>query len=197
MVAGLYDLIPGLREAEENYKREQAEAFAGVEPDICGVVSILPFTPQMFLELDGAGNAFFHKKPINPEDIAVFLWRTSPIYQRAADDLRRFFVGSLATLDYQQSALEICEYIRRSWSGRPSTGKLSTPSLGQWPSRIVHLFASEYGWSEEYILNLPFRRLWQYANRIKEERNNEYRETCPDAMALRSRWLQEQNQGRN
>jgi hypothetical protein len=55
------------------------------------------------------------------------------------------------------------------------------------------MFAKEYGWAEEVTLNLPFRRLWQYANRILEDGDPKFRETYPAAARIRNRWLQEQN----
>lgn len=200
MAPGPLDFIPGLREAEERYCNENAEAFAGVEPDVCGRVKVQPFTPQMFVELDGAGNSFFGAPgtPITPADVAIFLWRVSPFFDRANDDLRRFHIGFSAALPYDKAVADINDYIRRSWSGMPLwPGKTSNArGLGQWPARLVHLFAREYGWLEDYTLNLPFRRLWQYANRILEEHDPKYREKCGEAMKLQTQWLIEQNQPR-
>lgn len=197
MAPGPLDFIPGLREAEVRYRQENAEAFAGVEPNICGGVEVLPFTPQMFVELDGAGNAFFGERgtPITPADVAVFLWRVSPYFLRGDENLRRFHIGNSAILPYDRAVTEVQEYITRAWAGMPLwPGKAgSGHGLGQWPARLVHIFAKEYGWLEEYTLNLPFRRLWQYANRILEEADPKYREKCGAAMRIQTDWLIEQN----
>lgn len=197
---GLPDLISGLREAEDQYRQENAEAFFGMEPDICGMVQIAPFTPKMFIDLDGSGNAFFAKNgtAITASDIAVFLWRCHPLYvfgTEEAKTYRSLFNASLFVLPYSQSVDDISAYIRRSWQGMPLwPGKVKKePGVGQWPARLVHLFAKEYGWSEEYTLNLPFRRLWQYANRILEEQDPKYKEQCARALTLRSEWLIAEN----
>ena len=150
----------------------------------------------MFVELDGAESPFFRRDAlINEADVAVFLWRCSPYFTRTNDAQRRFFIGNLAVLPYQPAVDEITEYLRRAWDGMPMwPGKVKKDiALAQWPSRLVHMFASEYGWSEEYVLNLPFRRLWQYANRILEEKNSNFTEKSGAVMRARDKWLIEQN----
>ena len=123
MAPGLQDLIPGLREAEDRYRQESAEAFAGVEPDIAGLVEILPFTPKMYVDLEGASCAFFRPgAQIFPEDIAVFLWRCSPHYQVGTDEaraIRQLFNANLFFVPYERAVADIQLYIRRAWSQMP------------------------------------------------------------------------------
>lgn len=201
MANGLSDLIPGLREAEDTYRQENAEAFAGVEPAICGMVEILPLTPKMFIDLDGADNAFFSRtgKEMGVGDLCMFLWRCSPHYSFGRPEsaaMRTFFTGTLVVLPAQQAVDEVFNYIRRSWAGQPqwkTTGSSERP-IAQWPSRLVHMFGKEYGWLEEYTLNLPFRRLWQYANRVLESNDPDFRELCGKAMKARADWLTRANE---
>lgn len=199
-VVAYQKLAPELRRAEELYKEVNAVAFAGVEPDIVGMVAISPLTPKMFVDLEGAGNAFFAPKgtPVTAGDLAAFLWRCSPYYTFGKPDsvaTRRFFNGNLYVVPFHKACDDVNEYIIRSWAGMPiwrRSGKAGE-SLAQWPARLVHMFAKEYGWPEEYILNLPFRRLWQYANRILESQDPDYRELCNAAMRLRQKFLEEMN----
>ena len=193
-------LAPAIRAAEDSYRQESADAFAGVEPDIAGMVEILPLTTKMFLDLDGAGNAFFGPKgtPLTPSDLATFLWRCSPYYSFGKPDsaaIRSFFNGNLYVVPYQKACNDVTAYILRAWAGMPlwkkSTG--SSSNLGHWPSRLVHMFAKEYGWGEDYILNLPLRRLWQYANRVLESKDPDYKELCNAAMRLRQEFLEQVN----
>lgn len=199
MAPGLSDLIPGLREAEDQYRSDNAEAFLGIENDIAGAVPILPFTPKMYIDLVAAGNAFFAPKgtPITAADVAVFLWRCHPNYcfgTEQANTLRRFFNGSLYLLDYSRAVDDINTYNAAAWAGMPMWKSRGVDvGVAQWPSRLVHLFAKEYGWTEEYILNLPFRRLWQYANRVLEENDPKFKETSPNSLRLRDEWLNEAN----
>lgn len=195
----LEDLIPGAREAEERYRSAALEAFAGIEPRILGILEIKPLEPYMLLDLIGGENAFvFGIKDPGPEDVAVLLWRCSPIWEPGNDDLRRLYQSSLATFPFDGIAEECAAYIQRSLAGAPAWGGGSgkgRASVGSWPSRLVHMFGAEYGWSEEYTLSRPFRRLWQYANRVLEAHDQKYRERVPEVMALRVQFLKNANAG--
>lgn len=200
MALSFDELAPKLHEARARYHASAVEAFAGVEPRLCGV-EVLPFTPRMFVELDGSGNRFLSgREEPRMEDVAAFLWRISPVYNRIDSAMRSDFIFALPIALYpssdQEVVSQIFEYMRRAWAGMPLfKGKTSKQqSISTWISHLVHMFAKEYGWTEEYILDLPFRRLWQYANRVLEEQNPKYREMCDEEQALRAAWLQEQNQ---
>lgn len=197
MTPSLHDLIPGLRDAEQKYRDESTEAFAGVEPKICGRVDIRPLTARMFLDLQGGDNGLVMKtsRPVNETDVMVLLWRCSPIYVRGDDDVRRFFQATLVDLPAEDAILDCLDYVRRSLAGQPLwKGKQrATPGVGQWAARLVHIFAKEYGWTEDYVLDMPFRRLWQYANRIMEDADATYKEQAPEALRLRQKWLLERN----
>jgi hypothetical protein len=194
MSGTLYELIPGLKEAEERYASAQLEAFVGIEPSICGVILVNPFTPQMYIELEGCGNAFFNDKEISPEDVAAFLWRISPQYKRDDKAGRLAFLALIGVLPGQGAVDELFEYKRRAWAAMPkATGSLHSASMGSWVSTLVHAIASKYHWPEQEILNMPFRRLWQYLNRIKEEANDRYVEKCDEAESIKAEWLKNKN----
>lgn len=195
-MASLAD-IPGLQEAEAKYESEQLEAFAGVEPDICGAIQVLPMTPQMRIELEGAGNGFFVSTEVNQIDVAVFLWRVSPAFSRTNKEARQQFNQFVSVLLFEQAVADIKEYLRRSMACMPQyTGGSGSKTAGVWPSRLVDIFASEYGWDEEYTLSLPFRRLFQYENRIMERNNSKYTHKCPKSLRLRKQWLLERKAAR-
>lgn len=197
----LHDLIPGLREAETRYRDENAEAFAGIEPKICGRVEIAPLTARMFLDLQGADCALVCNvgRPVNDEDVRVMLWRCSPLYRKGDDEVRRFFQASLLELPFEEAVEGLLEYVRRSLAGQPLwKGSIrATPGVGNWAARLVHIFAKQYGWTEDYVLDLPLRRLWQYANRIMEDADATYKEQAPEALRLRQSWLLTKNTGGN
>lgn len=197
MAAGIDSQIPGLIEVREKYKRLQLEAFVGIEPKICGQIEVLPFTPRMFLELMIAGNRFVAgDDPIRAEDIGIFLWRISPLYVRGNCVIQEEFISLLTRIfslyGTEEMSSVIIAYFNRAWDGVPQF-KRGRHSISSWVSNLVHMIAKEYGWTEEYILDLPFRRLWQYVNRIMEDANPKYKERCQEADALKSRWLIEQN----
>ena len=194
MGAGLYDKIPGLREAENRYRESGFEAFSGVEPSICGTVEVLPLTPQMFLELEGCENAFLFNRPIKPADILQFLWRVSPVFSRTDNEKQSDFnkaAGGL--LNYEDAIQEICEYILRAFANKPDYGTLNAQSVAAWPSYLVDIFATNYHWTEQEVLNLPYRRLWQYYTRIIERKDPDFNERPPEVRRLMADFLTDLN----
>lgn len=189
----LHELIPGLREAEARYRDENAEAFAGVEPKICNRVEVAPLTARMFLDLQGGDNALVSSTDRSPApaDVQVMLWRCSPFYKRGDDDLRRLYQAALLGLPFDQAVEDLLEYVRRSLAGQPLwKGSIrATPGVGNWSARLVHIFAKEYGWTADYVLDLPLRLLWQFANRILEDADSTYKEQAPEGLRIRAEWL--------
>jgi hypothetical protein len=191
---GLESLIAGLAEAETRYRETQLDAFLGLEPDVCGVVHVKPFTPQMYIELSAAGNRFFTGEgSVGVADVLQFLWRVSEKFDRDDREKRTMFWQALSVVNATELRDGVIEYIERSWAQMPSGEAGKSQSAGAWPSYIVHCVANAYGWSESEILNTPFRRLFQYIHRILESKDPEYRQRCPEAMKLRADWLAEQN----
>lgn len=210
-MAGVHELIPGLAKAERDFQALQIEGFLGVEAPIAGV-EVRPFTPRMFLELDFAGNELLAGvRDPDPIHVEQFLWRISAGFSREGGDLsnraspRRTVVAALACHPYIETVEQIHEYVKLSWASEPmpfnrSDGKKRRRrprSAGTWISAIVDAIASQYGWPEDVILDCPFRRLFQYLNRILERAIPEYSQPCPEVLRLKDLWLQEVNRGRN
>lgn len=206
-MAGLHELIPGLAQAERDFQALQIEGFLGVEAPIAEV-DVLPFTPRMFLELDYAGNdCLLGVRDPNPIHVEQFLWRISERFDRSASDPkkpgspRRAVIAALASHPYIETVDQIHAYVKTAWTSEPMpfvvrTGKkrrAAPKSAGTWVSSIVDAIASEYGWTEAEILDLPFRRLFQYVNRILERAIPEYSQPCPEVLRLRDELLKALN----
>lgn len=193
MTGNIYDLIPGLREAEEAFRDEQLEAFTGIEIPICGI-EVRPFSPRMFLELDGVENDLMRDvKAPRVEHLAMFLWRVSQDFDRLNVRRRAQFLRRFRRIPYGPAVVGVREYLRKNYAPMPQITQTNQETVAVWPSVVVHLFASEYGWTEDVILDTPFRRLWQYLNRIFEKRDPAYRQKCAAAMQLRAEWLETVN----
>lgn len=191
---GIDKLIPGEKEAAEKFRTEQILSFAGVEPDI-GAVAVKPFTPAMFIDLEIGESGFFGGRSPGPSDLAVMLWRVSEAYERGNAAKRTQFNYFVGMMNHDEAMTGCFDYLRRAWLAMPEwPGSKGGPkSVGIWPSRLVHMFGTEYGWLEEYTLNLPFRRLWQYANRILESNSDRYVQKAPGVRSARADWLKEEN----
>jgi hypothetical protein len=194
MTGTLYDLIPGLREAEEAFRDEQLEAFTGIEAPICGI-EVRPFTPRMFLELDGVENDLLREvEAPRVEHLGMFLWRISQAFDRFNFRRRRRFLRRFyRRVDYGPAVVQVRTYLKKNYAPMPNIRRGGEDTIAVWPSVVVHVFASEYHWTEDVILDLPFRRLWQYLNRIFEKRDSHYRQKCDAAMKLRAEWLAKVN----
>jgi len=196
-MANLETLIPGLAEAEATYRESQLEAFLDVEPAIGEMVYLAGFTPQMHIELERVGNLCVVDGPTpGHTDVLQFLWRCSIAFERNNVEKRREFWQACSLLPYAETVGQIEAYLVRAWKGQPHWSSGGVRSAGVWPSMIVHVVASAYGWPEAQILNTPFRRLWQYIHRILEEKNPDYRHINMDVMRLRSEWLRKLNAGK-
>lgn len=194
MTPGIYDFVPGVREASKDYLETQLEAFLDIEPSLCGV-DVMPFTPQMYIELMFAKNRCFVGDGYpGAAEIVQFLWRISTKFERDNPEKKSLFTKCISHLIFEDIYPAIVDYTNRSWSGMPAwDGTQKRVSMGVWPSRIVHTIANEYSWSEKEILNLPFRRLWQYINRIMEKYNPDYNQRSPEAVHLSNEYLKKLN----
>lgn len=219
-MAGFESLIPAIEQAQEKYRETQSLAFLEVGPTIGGALVLKPMTPQMFIELAAAGNPYVGggRTPSYP-DLVQILWRCSENFERRqrepgkASRLSRFFrfragavrpfktkawntfIQIVARMDYVQSVIEVDKYVCDAWTGQPhwSTSHNAPQSAGVWPAMIVHTLASAYGWTDEKILNTPFRLIWQYMHRIMESSNPEYRHVCTESMEIRASYLRQSN----
>lgn len=209
-MAGLHQLIPGLAKAENDFQAEQELDLLGVELPIAGL-EILPFTSRMFLELEFAGNECLGRaRHPSPVALEQFLWRVSASFRRDGGDVeargspRRAVVYAVGTSPYLETVDAVHAYLWRAWWLMPQPGtrplkkgeRRPPKSSGTWLSAMLDAVAHEYGWTEDEVLDCPFRRLWQYMHRILERRIPEYAQPNPEALRLKSEWLRAANEGR-
>jgi hypothetical protein len=148
----------------------------------------------MFLELDGVGNDLMREVQAPQVDhLAMFVWRISQDFDRLNVWRRRRFLHRFRRVPYGATVIDCREYLRRNYAPMPTIAVENVQTVAAWPSVIVHVLASEYHWTEDAILDLPFRRLFQYLNRIFEKRDPKYRQQSVAALRLRDEWLQKMN----
>lgn len=139
-------------------------------------IEVNQFTPQHFILLDFADNPHISgdKKP-TLEDTLQFLWVVSPEYKHKDKIAFAMFKEKYHKLDNEKMSMEIYEYLSYSLldlipnntpeQSIPKTNK--TPNYA-WIIPYIDIIASQYGWTDEYILNLPFARILQYTRVIEE-----------------------------
>lgn len=142
-------------------------------------VPVKQLTPLHVSYLDWMENAYITKGK-NPEikDTLQFLWVVSTEFKLGDDEARSKFYNSHTNVNHEEMSNEIREYIGSSYlddepiiNRSASTKKKSSDeSYYAWIASYVHLLATEYGWTDDYIMNLPIARILQYQRCIIESK---------------------------
>ena len=139
-------------------------------------IPVKQFTPLHYIYLDFADNPHINnKREPNINDTMQFLWIVSVDYK--ANDAKAFdeFRNKYLLMDHQSMCGEINEYLSYALmdigigkydDNKPEQKLTSLPTYG-WIIPYVDILAKQYGWTDDYILNLPFARILQYVRYIQ------------------------------
>lgn len=148
-------------------------AFLDITQDICGV-EVKQLTPLHFIYLDFLNSPFINPRDdISPGDVYQFLYVVSTEYRKNDKQHYEEFVKRFVDIDLQKTIDEICQYIQEAFLDSPPATvgpKSNHRPYTAWIVEYIHMIASEYGWVDEYILNLPFTRIFQYIKIIDVRR---------------------------
>lgn len=138
-------------------------------------VEVNQFTPLHYILLDFADNPHISgEREPTLDDTIQFLWVVSPEYKHKDKVAFEKFKEQHAGLDNAKMIEEIYEYLSYSLldlnsvstpENKPKTNK--APNYA-WIIPYIDTLASQYGWTDDYILSLPFARILQYARAIEE-----------------------------
>ena len=201
--------IPGYTEAVAAEHFDRLVSFFDVNHEtICGI-KVRPLTPRLALELDAAGSPFMRARlPETRGEIAAFVWHISteratrpPWYwpwsaDRWIEYRRRKFLRSLLPLDAVVLTDAIFKYVNDAGADGPGGVSGGGAPFACWPSTLVDYFASRYGWSENTILDLPLKRLWQYWRHIRNRESKELALFINRSDEVRGNWLAARNANR-
>lgn len=189
----LLDTIPGYRDAVE---RENAVRDASFVQDgnevLCGL-SVRAMTARHVALLDMAGSPFVCGGAPAPGRVAQFLWVVSKEFMAGDTAVRDAFVARCKSLPFLDSTRQIEQYVEDAFQDAPP-GKRAGERipLVSWVADLVDILASEYGWAEPEILNLPLKRAFQYVRCIQRRHNPKATFFNPSDK-VRGEWLKEQN----
>lgn len=162
--------IPGYREAISKEREARDLVFLGVGQSLCGL-EVNPLTPIALLRLDAVENAFAVGVEPSAVDVAQFIWCVSPEYNPKARFKRWSTVRKLRRVKLEDACREIDEYLKLSFMDAPARTNQAASSYTSWIASLVHRMASSYGWSQQQVLDCPFRALWQYIAHIRRDEN--------------------------
>jgi hypothetical protein len=171
-----FDLIPGYREAVTAEMEYRDADFLSNTTYIYGV-EVHKLTPRLMCILTLMKHPLMVGGDLTLLDVVSFIWVVST--QFTTDDVKRKeFLDNISKriLDEKGAVEAVMEditgYIKKSFedgSGKSRLGDANN-SVSCYAT-ITDIFAHEYGWDEEKVFNLPFRRIFQYLRAITLRNN--------------------------
>lgn len=160
-----YSQIPGFAEAANTEQANRELAFLPMPPPISGV-AVRHMNPRHHILLAGCGNRFIcGGRPLS-EDVAMFLWFLSPDYSTEPGRREVFIAEKVRQLDFTSVVIDIHVYLARVYQDWPQSNDAGRKEYTAPVAALVDWLASEYGWSDEAILEMPLARIFQYTRRI-------------------------------
>ena len=192
-IAGLWsDYEKRIEEATRKESNDSIVAWLPLPPDEWGKFKILPLTIRRYSLLsvedfwtDEDGDARI--------PILRFLWVMSPEFSIDPVKAKNFRARNYFE-DFAGFNERISEFINKAFEFSPSrsTTKKSSGST-EWISSIVDAFASEYGWTDEKILDTPLDRLLILLRRIRERNSDKPIKFSSEADRLRQEFMDRVN----
>ena len=191
MARGWEDVAAEIAAKRIEDKEARTCALLGVAED-CADLPANPLTARQMLLLEYAGCAFMCGGEVTPGDVVQFLWVISPEYSTDVKEATAFS-RKIGGIQFTSAAESIKRWLELQLldipAGRP-TGKISGRV---WLAQYVDLFAHQYGWSDDRILDTPILRLGQYKNEILARLNGDAGEpSSAREDRLKAEWLREQ-----
>lgn len=163
----LFEEIDGYKDAVAKENKIREFAFLDYPELICDEIMVRPLTPRLFSLLhlkkspiicgDNAENN------INVDDILLFLWIISWDFNPKDEVARKEFVKKCLQYNPADLYKGIADYVEEAFQDSTNTkGLADEVPYYHWLSSLVVAIASEFHWSEREILDIPFKRLWQY-----------------------------------
>ena len=168
----LTDEIPGLAAEME---REQTVRAASLLDTIilCGL-PCRQLSIRTHTLLKASGSPFITGEGVpSPQDVAVFLWMHSLDYEPGNEAKRvrwvKRHVRPLITGGkYAWCVSEICTHLGNTFMDSPGSGRQDGKVYFLGSAALVDQVASEYGWTDEFIMGLPIARLFQYQRAMRK-----------------------------
>jgi hypothetical protein len=196
----LLDIVPGYKEALEHESRIREYSFLDL-PEMIGPIKVKPFTPRHFALLELKRSPFLHGIIPDVDDTIFFVWVVSEDFEYNNDVKRIALIEKLMTADIPPEGIakECYEYLTESFYDSMNTNteddKIESSPQYSWVASIVNMLASNYHWSEEAILNIPFKRINQYIKCLRQQNNPKGIMFNPSDRC-KSEWLANLNAGR-
>lgn len=140
----------------------------------------LDFNNNLFIKCDRSGDITDEEIANN---VADFLWAVSPDYVpydadkfKQHDEAVKAKITEVGLIEFIK---EINDYLDKSLMDWPdATGEVDDKApVISYVSSVIDSLAAEYHWPDEYILDLPIARVFQYLRAIEQRKSKERGET--------------------
>jgi len=162
-----------LAEAKSRDRREASLVFLDTVVEI-GKFEVASLTIRRYVLLDHLQSPFLlgcaNRLPTK-EDVIVFLWIMNPNFDPRPKKARQFARRNFfRLLRWRKLAMEIADLIIKSMESMemPSSEKSNEGPNPEWVAQIVDGAASQYGWSETQIFDLPLSRAMAYMRALAQ-----------------------------
>lgn len=156
-----------LAEARQKDREESGRIFLTVNVPL-GKFWLAPLTLERYLFLEQVKSPFLgfcKEEDLIPkkEDVLHFLWIMSPDF-KPANKSGRWFAFRNYFLNWRRYALLIYQLIADEMEGDLENAESQPPETmpAGWVAQLIDGAASQYGWSEREILDLPINRAKAY-----------------------------------
>lgn len=123
-------------------------------------------TIRHFFLLDGIESPYITNQQPTAADLAVFLWILSPKYSTDQSE-RDEFCKEIFNVEINQATKDIEKYIIATFQDAETTDG-AEKRYASFITYLIDLYAREYGWKAEQIMEMPMRQLYQLNTAISE-----------------------------
>lgn len=106
------------------------------------------------------------------DSVLEFIWQVSTANVKGASGIRKWlamrrFAKSIMNIRFGEIVDQIENYVEETFIDTKQSSARNERERYSFMASVVDVFASEYGWSDERILDIPIRRVTQYLRRIQ------------------------------
>ncbi len=155
-----------VKELLQDAERVQEEAWLNFPVEIDGL-EIVQMSLRHYFILIGLDSPFLKSQPFTIADIGVFLWVLSPDF-KLGEKHRDEFCKKVARLNVARAVSQIETYLEETFFDADTAEVKAKKRYANFVAYQIDTYAKEYGWSAEYILDLPLRQIFQLNSAIAE-----------------------------
>ncbi len=183
-----------IREAQRKEASDCLLAWLPLPPEQWGKFKVVPLTIRKYALI--SIEDFWSDENGDPRiPILRFLWVMSPDFTTSPDDAQRFRAKHFFE-DFTDIQGKIKDFVDKAFEFSPAVatkGKEKNSGSSEWMSSIVDAFASEYGWTDDHILDTPLPRLLLLLRRIRERNSTNPIKFNSEADRLRQEFMDKVN----